>query len=254
MKSRTIPISRPRRFTQDLMVLARNVPTVPVQRRFLLKSVASARLLAGRPSWPALFLKAYGAVAQRMPELRRAYVQLPWPHLVEYPQSVASIAVERQYEGEPAVFFAKVGDPANHSLPNLNDLIRGFANRPLNEVKPFRKLLSLARFPTPIRRGAMWLGLNLARTRAAQFGTFGLSVYSSLGAESLHPISPLTTTLTYGVIGANGRVNVRLVYDHRVLDGGTVARALAALEAEMNGSILNELRSMSTIGLRAIAA
>ncbi len=100
----------------------------------------------------------------------------------------------------------------------------------------------------------MWLGLNLARTRAAQFGTFGLSVYSSLGAESLHPISPLTTTLTYGVIGANGRVNVRLVYDHRVLDGGTVARALAALEAEMNGSILNELRSMSTIGLRAIAA
>ena len=75
-----------------------------------------------------------------------------------------------------------------------------------------------------MRRFLLWLGLNSsARPRPGQFGTFGLSVYSSLGAESLHPLSPLTTTLNYGVIDADGTVWVRLIYDHRVLDGATVA-------------------------------
>ncbi|HEX4610849.1 MAG TPA: hypothetical protein VH092_21850, partial [Urbifossiella sp.] len=113
------------------------------------------------------------------------------------------------------------------------------------EVKPFRELLQLAGLPGPVRRAALWLGLNLPRVRGGKFGTFALSVYSALGAESLHPISPLTTTLTYGVIGPDGRVDVRLVYDHRVLDGATAARALAALEAELAGPIQTELRGMA---------
>ena len=56
-------------------------------------------------------------------------------------------------------------------------------------------------------------------------GTFGVSVYSALGAESLHPLTPLTTALNYGVIQENGDVTVRVIYDHRVMDGATVARA-----------------------------
>ena len=247
MRSQVVPTSYPRRITQDLLALARGIPTVPVQRRFNLGRVAAARVAAGRPGWPALFLKAYGAVAKKVPVLRRAYVMLPWPHIVEYPCSVASVAIEREYEDEPAVFFAKIGDPADRTLADIDALIRGFAHSPLNEVRPFRKLLRLARLPRPIRRAALWCGLNIARTRPGQFGTYALTVYSSLGAESLHPISPLTTTLTYGVIGKNGKVDVRLIYDHRVLDGGTVARALEALEEEMNGSILAELRGMTTV-------
>ncbi|MBP3954110.1 hypothetical protein J8F10_02210 [Gemmata sp. G18] len=74
-------------------------------------------------------------------------------------------------------------------------------------------------------------------------GTFGVSVYSALGAESLHPLSPLTATLNYGVIGPDGRVPVRIVYDHRALDGGTVARTLARLEEVLNGDIYRELAS-----------
>jgi pyruvate/2-oxoglutarate dehydrogenase complex dihydrolipoamide acyltransferase (E2) component len=73
-------------------------------------------------------------------------------------------------------------------------------------------------------------------------GTFGLSVYSGLGAESLHPLSPLTTTLNYGVISARGAVTVRVTYDHRVMDGTTVARALARLETVLNEDLCKELR------------
>jgi hypothetical protein len=195
-----------------------------------------------RPGWPALFLKAYAQVADELPALRRAYLGLPWPHLREYPANVASVAVERDYAGEPCVFFGRISDPAQLSLLELQARIRHFAEAPLESVRPFRKMLSFARLPRPLRRALFWLGLNLPRTRPGQFGTFGLSVYSSLGAESLHPLSPLTTTLTYGVIGLDGTVTVRLVYDHRVLDGATAARVLGRLEEVFHSTILSELR------------
>jgi hypothetical protein len=107
-------------------------------------------------------------------------------------------------------------------------------------------MLAVARLPRPVRRLLLWLGLNLSRTRPGQFGTFGLSSYSALGAESLHPLSPLTTTLNYGVIDPDGSVTVRLVYDHRVTDGATIARALARLEAVLTGEVLDELRAMAS--------
>lgn len=244
MRAVPVPLSRPRRFMIDFLAAAAAVPTVPVERRMHLGEVAAARAAAGRPGWPSLFLKAYAAVAARTPALRRAYVRLPWPRLVEYPTSRASVAVERDVDGEPAVLFGRIADPAALPLAAVDGLVRGFATAPVDEVREFRDLLRLGGLPGPVRRAALWLGLNLARVRGGKFGTFGLTVYSALGAQSLHPLSPLTTTLTYGVVGPDGAVDVRLVYDHRVLDGATVARALAALEAELTGPVLAELRRM----------
>jgi hypothetical protein len=54
----------------------------------------------------------------------------------------------------------------------------------------------------------------------------------------------LTTLLNYGVIGSDGSVNVRIIYDHRTLNGATVARALARLEDILNSVVADELRSM----------
>ena len=205
MRGRRIELSAPRRFMVDLLRLAAAVPGVPVQRRMELGEVARARAAAaGRPGWPALFLTAYARVAAAVPELRRAYVRLPWPHLYEYPASVASVAVEREYRAERAVFFGRLGDPSGAPLAATDARVRALAEAPVEGVKEFRKLLRVGRLPGPARRALLWLGLNLPRSRPAQFGTFGLSVYSSLGAESLHPLSPLTATLTYGVIGADG--------------------------------------------------
>jgi hypothetical protein len=158
---------------------------------------------------------------------------------------VASLAVTREYRKEPAVFFARILNPAAMSLAEIHTRIREFATQPVESVRHFRKVLTLAKWPWPLRRAMFWLGLNLPRTRPNYFGTFGLSVYSSLGAESLHPLSPLTTTLNYGTISEGGLVSVRLVYDHRVFDGATTARALAMLEEVLKGPILAELREMA---------
>jgi hypothetical protein len=232
----------------DVLHYASQIPTVPVQRRMALAEVAAARDgVKDRPCWPAVFMKAYSQVADELPALRRAYVRLPWPHLREYPTSVASLAVEREYLNEPCVFFGRITDPSSLPLHEIHSRIRQFVETPVESVPAFRKMLSLARWPQLVRRALLWFGLNLPRTRPGQFGTFGLSVYSSLGAESLHPLSPLTTTLNYGVIDRRGKVWVRLVYDHRVFDGATAARALRKLEETLVGPILAELREMAPL-------
>jgi hypothetical protein len=252
MRGRRVGLSPPRRFLTDLLHFSAGIPSVPVQRHMMLADVVAARnALAERPCWPALFVKAYALLIAEMPVLRRAYIKLPWPHLREYPRSIASIAVEREYQGEPCVFFGRVADPAKLSLAELHVRIREYVEAPLESIRTFRKMLAFGRLPAILRRPLMWLGLNLPRRRPNHFGTFGLSVYSSLGAESLHPLSPLTTTLNYGIIAMDGSVPVRIIYDHRVLDGATVARALARLEESLRGPIVAELRTMASVGRRA---
>ena len=89
----------------------------------------------------------------------------------------------------------------------------------------------------------MWLGLNMGRKRAQLFGTFQFrSIRAS--AESLNPLTPLTTLLNYGPISEDGSVNVRIHYDHRVMDGAKVARALERFEQILNGGVAEELRSL----------
>jgi hypothetical protein len=245
MRGKWIGLSRPRRFLADLLHFAAKIPTVPVQRQMKLAELVAARdAVAERPCWPAIFLKAYALAGDDFPAVRRAFVRLPWPHLREYPRSVASIAVERDYRGEPCVFFGRISEPGKLPLLDLHRRVREFAEAPIESIRSFRKMLAFGALPGFIRRPLLWLGLNLPRSRPNQFGTFGLSVYSSLGAESLHPLSPLTTTMNYGVIAPDGTVPVRIVYDHRVLDGAAVARVLARLEEVLLGRILAELREM----------
>jgi hypothetical protein len=55
-------------------------------------------------------------------------------------------------------------------------------------------------------------------------------------------LSPLTTTLTFGVFDADGSALVRLFFDHRVFDGVQPAAALEELERTLCGAIVEELR------------
>jgi hypothetical protein len=228
------------------MHFAQKVPTIPVQRRMNLARVVAARDATGRrPSWCAIFTKAYARVAATRPELRRAYLSFPWPHLYEHSLTVASVAIEREFEREPAVFSALVRRAEKLPLAQLDANLRRFKNQPIESIAAFRRTLRVSRLPFPLRRLAWWIALNAwGRKRAHYMGTFGVSVYAGLGAASLHPLSPLTTTLNYGVIEADGTVDVRLTYDHRVLDGATVARALKHLESVLNGEIATELLAL----------
>jgi hypothetical protein len=252
MHGHRIPLSPMRRFMGDLLRASTAVPSVPVQRRMFLGNLVAARsALSDRPLWTAVFTKAYARVVASMPELRRVYVKFPWPHLYEYEKCTASIAVEREHAGERAVFFGRIKQPDHLPLAQLSQAIQRLRGVPVTEHPEFRRSLLLGNLPWPLRRTAWWLGLNVSRLRSHCFGTFGVSVYSGLGAESLHPLSPVTTTLNYGVIGRDGTVAVRVVYDHRVMDGATVARALKKLESTLRDDILTELTAGSSLQARA---
>lgn len=243
MRGTPISLSPVRRFVCDLLYAARQVPTVPVQRRMRLRSVMLARAThPGKIPWSAIFIKAFAKVAAEIPELRRAYIKFPWHRLYEYPKSVASVAVERDYQGERGVFFGRVNRPEAQPLWAIGERIRHLQQAPIEECEEFRKQLKVSRLPSLLRRLVWWLGLNVGSQRGHHFGTFALTVYSGLGAESLHPLSPLTTTLTYGVIDDDGETDVRIIYDHRVMDGATVARALQRLEDVLANDMVAELR------------
>jgi hypothetical protein len=228
------------------MRFSMGIPRVTVQRQMNLAPLMNARASQpGRPSWTVLFLKGYGLLSQEVPELRRAYVKLPWPHFYEYPLSIASVAHEREYDGERIVLLGTVKGPERRAIAELQALIETARTRPIATIKEFRRALKFARLPGVLRWAMMWLGLNIARRRARHFGTFQFSVYSGLGAESLNPLTPLTTLLNYGPIAEDGTVTVRILYDHRVMDGANVARALERFEAILNGAVAAEVDAMS---------
>jgi hypothetical protein len=246
LPGRRLPLSLPRRIISDFLRVARTVPTVPVQRTFRLADVVEARQAASpRPSWCAIFTKAYSLLCRDRPVLRCCYRTFPWPHLYEHPEPVASVAVERSYLGEPAVFFAQLPHPHQKPLAEIDARLRLIKEAPVESLSAIRRQLRFARLPAQLRRLLWWLMMQVwGRKRAHYAGTYGVTVYSGLGAGSLHPLSILTTTLTYDVLQPDGSLDVRLIYDHRVMDGSTIARALADLESIVRREILAELRSL----------
>jgi hypothetical protein len=240
----SLPLSAPRRMVNDLVHFARQIPTVPVQRVTDVSRVMDLReRAAARVGWAAVFTKAYARVCAECPALRRAYLEYPRPRLYQHPFPVASVAVERDYGGEPGVFFTHLPRPEGMPLASLDAALRRAKTAAVEDAFAFQ--LWFAGLPRFARRLAWWWVVNARGSRKAQFlGTFGVTVYSGLGSESLHPLTPLTTTLNYGVIGPDGLVPVRVVYDHRVMDGATAARALARLQDELAGPIADELADL----------
>jgi hypothetical protein len=242
-KGRRLRLSLPRRQVGDMLHFAQKVPSVPVQRRMRVGPLLHARREAlPRPKWVNLFAKGFSVVAAETPRLRQAYMNFPWPHIYEHPESIATIAVEREYRGEEAVFFPKFFAPDKQPIGTLESYLNYFKEAPLDEISEYWLGLFVSRFWRPLRRSMWWFALNVSGDiRARVFGTFSISVYSGLGAESLHPIAPITSLLNFGTIGPDGQVDLRLVYDHRVLDGATVARALKRLEEALNDQVASEL-------------
>jgi hypothetical protein len=193
-------------------------------------------------------MKAYALVGAEHAPLRRSLLEFPWPRLYEHPWMNCALAIERTYHGEDGVFVGLFRAPEHQTLAQLQKALEWYKNETLEKVGFYRMALRFSQVPTPIRRLLWWGTLNLAGAkRCKRFGTFGLSSYGSLGAEQVHPISPLTTTLTYGPIDSRtGEVVVKLIYDHRVLDGAYVARRLHDIEEILSGPILEELRTDGT--------
>ena len=246
-------LSAPRRLVVELMRASRGIPTVTAERRINLSQLIEARKNAAvRPAWSVIIAKAFAMVAATTPLLRTSYISFPWPHLCEHSEPVVGIALEREYQGEEAVFFTQIRRPHTLSLVELDVHLRHAKETPVESVASFRRSLDLARLPWPLRGWLMRFALHASgRWRERFFGTFGISSPAAAGAGMLHLISPLACALHYGLFDEQGRLDVRLTFDHRVLDGATAARALAALDGVLCNEILTEIRTLERPKLAA---
>ena len=99
----------------------------------------------------------------------------------------------------------------------------------------------MSRIPSPFRRWVWWTALNaIGRRRCHNFGTYSVSSIASQGAGLLTLVPILTSALHYGLFD-NGRLNMRITFDHRVMDGAAAARILVDLESVLNREMVREL-------------
>jgi hypothetical protein len=244
VRGKWIKLSIPRRIVIDLVYFAAGMPWIAAQRRLTLRGVAEAREAhRDRPTWTAVFAKAFALMAVEMPELRRVYVRLPWPHFFEAEVSTASVVVERSYDGEPGLTFVQMSNLETFPIGEIAARIKQGKLPEFARSRRHRRIAAVARLPLLLRRALWWIYLSHGGLRTKYFGTFGVSTVSSTGTELLQIRSPLTTLLTYDRVAADGGVTVRLVFDHRVYDAMTAARALERLEETLNGAVADELRA-----------
>jgi hypothetical protein len=245
---RNLRISPHRRLVVDLMHFSRKVPSVALERRMNLSDVRAARsACAPRPTWTAILTKAYAIVSARTPALRQSYMTVPWPRIYQHPRNMATLNISRRVGDENIVIYAHVRQPQNRTLSELDAIIRHHRDVPLEELKSFRRARRLGRLPRPLRRFVWWAGLNwFGRRRSHNFGTFGITSVAGHGAGILQLVPLLTSTLYYGLFDDAGALDMRLTFDHRVLDGATAADVLAQLEEVLHHEILTELQGFPT--------
>jgi len=249
VSGKNVRISPFRQLVVDLLHFCQKVPAATVERHLDLSPLIAARkACVPRPSWCAIFLKAFGIMAARNPELRRTFMPFPWPHLYEHPISVANFTIERKVDDENVVFLAQVRRPEKRSLVELDQIIRTCKDAPLESVKFFQRAIRMSKVPWPFRRLSWWVSLNLfGKMRCHNFGTYSVSSVASEGAGILTLMTLLTATLHYGLFDERGNLPMRITFDHRALDGAAMARALVEMEQVLLGEILDELLSVRAI-------
>jgi hypothetical protein len=225
------------------------VPSLPLSRTCNVGRLAAARSSARpTPSWMAIFMRAYGLVSLEMPDLRQAWIPFPYPRIYQHPISECGVLIEREVDGAPVVLGTKIRAPEQLTLAEIDQHLRDVREKPVDKVSSFRQLLRLARLPWPLRRWFLWRVISMCGyRRARRLGTFVISSLGNYGVEQMHPLTALTTYFTFGPISATGEVTLKVIYDHRVMDGRTVARVLVRLDEVLNSVLVDELHRLGRL-------
>lgn len=244
---RALPLSRARRLVIDFMHFCRPAQTEAAERPAALAAVAVARQAADpKPGWFAVLLKAYGLAGVAVPSLRLSRLTFPYPRLYRHPESTALVTFERELDGEPGVLVCPVRKLERKPITEIQAELDWVRSAPVDEVKPFRRALSMLRLPRPVRRAVMWLGLRVCGPwREQYFGTCTVSSVAAGGGALTFALCPHTAFFAPAPVAPDGATTLRLFYDRRVIDAATADAALAAVEEALCGPVLAELRGLA---------
>ncbi len=244
--AKTISLSLGRRVVCDFLALSKAIPLVTVQKEMDVSATVAARqVLTQRPSWSSIMTKAFAKVVATRPDLRRAYLSFPYERLYEYAKTTVDVVCESVIDGEPVLVTVPLKRPDTRPLLDFDRRLDVSRTDPVKKIRRYRRARLFARLPRFVRNPLWWLTLNsFGFVRRQNFATFGVTSVGNWGVESLRPLAPWTTLLHYGTIQSNGKVNVRLTYDHRVLDGSGPSLALVEMERMLQTELVAELKSM----------
>ena len=245
--------SLPRKWMADMLHFSHRVPVVAAERIIRVRATVDARKQSGLAvSWNAVMIKAMGLISERLPELRRAYLPYPWPRLYEAPYSVASVILDREFEGEHATFMAPVLHPERLTLIDLDGKLNRLKTAPFDTVGAYRRLIRSTKFPLPIRRVLWAAGLyGSGYFRARNFGTYAVNSVAAFRGKMLTMTTPITSCLYYNAVSRDGEMSTQFAFDHRVFDGYLGGRAGTELERVLNDEIVAELKSLNREGRSA---
>ena len=244
-RGRTVPFSLPRRWVNDLLHFAKKVPVVSGERQLRVQSMMELRRKVPHPpTWSSLMIKAFSIVGQRVPELRRAYMPYPWPHIYESPYSVATLIFDRVYEGEHAAFCTPMLHPEYRSLGEIAAKTHALQTDPIEMHGALRRLIRTSKLPLPLRRLVWSIGMyGSGYMRARNFGTFAINSLAGMRGRMTQSIIPITTHIYYGVPSKTEGMLFQVAFDHRVYDAYTLMRACNEMEAVLNGELLEEVKA-----------
>jgi hypothetical protein len=241
MRGTVRKISLSRRVIVDLMRASADVPFVAVRRTLSVGRLAAARKgLRNRPAWATIFAKAFAILASEQPILRRVYLKWPWPHFYEFPQTVAMIVVAPDASPDGVLLFP-VKAPDLTSLAEADAGVRRAKAEPIEATPFFRKTMTVARLPNPIRRLAWAIGLNFGRQRGNFFGTLLVTSVAAFGGGEVEALGPQSFIFSYDRLTSDGNIDVMIRWDHRITDAAFIGGELLRLEQILNNQIADEM-------------
>ncbi|MFN7628780.1 MAG: 2-oxo acid dehydrogenase subunit E2, partial [Pirellula sp.] len=127
------------------------------------------------------------------------------------------------------LIWGRIQSPHQLAIDAVQSSVDRFTHGSIDEV--FADGLRMERRPAILRRATWWLLTRCCgRKRAKHVGTFSISSLGQLGAlNGYHPLVT-TSSLAIGPLERDGKCDVALICDHRVIDGVLAARALQRLE------------------------
>lgn len=246
-RGKRLKLKPSRRFIVDYLHFCKQVPSQPISRICNVENLVALRKKSPqRIGWASIMLKAIATLAESEPELRHSFMKWPWGHLYLHPHQIGYVAVSRNVEEEKLLVFHRIEKPESRSLIEIQESINRAQTQPIEENRLFQFRRKFCRLPWIMRGLVWWFALNLSGSvKTGLTGTVGITSVSLCDATSIHPPTLGNLVITYGPVQSDGSVRITFVYDHRVLDGLTVAEHMQKLEAILNDVISEELRTLS---------
>ena len=171
---------------------------------------------------------------------------MPWPQIYEHPCSVATVVTEREWNGEFGVFCDQIVAPESKPIMEIDATIGALKRNPIESIGGYRRMIRYTRLPLLLRRPAWRLGLRgSGYLHARYFGTFSVNAIGLPRAAVVQTATPITMSLIHLPLEPPGQIRLCGAFDHRVIDGMAVGRALGEVEAIINDVLTAELRTLA---------